>query len=323
MAKRREFLIVFNPTSGRGRGRRTAVAVAARLRERGAYTMISETAGRGDAERIVRAACGSLGSSVTCVVGCGGDGTMQEVANALADLRKTLGDACPTMGLAPVGRCNDFAGALGVSTDVEAIVDVLDGGAVRPIDLGCVNGRYFCTVATLGVDAEVSRYVDTMRMPLKGTLAYVYAALRVLARYRPRHLRITVEFGTIEQAVFLASSANTSTYGGAIEIAPDAVPTDGLLDLCIIDRVSKLRAFSILPMVLMRRHTSSEFVHFTQTKQLRIESDEELEVWADGEFIAGTPVDISVARRALRVLVPKDGKSSGKTAGLAKAAKGR
>ena len=177
-------------------------------------------------------------------------------------------------------------------------------------------------MATLGVDAEVSRYVDTMRMPLKGTLAYVYAALRVLARYRPRHLRITVEFGTIEQAVFLASSANTSTYGGAIEIAPDAVPTDGLLDLCIIDRVSKLRAFSILPMVLMRRHTSSEFVHFTQTKQLRIESDEELEVWADGEFIAGTPVDISVARRALRVLVPKDGKSSGKTAGLAKGGKG-
>ena len=87
--------------------------------------------------------CGSLGSSVTCVVGCGGDGTMQEVANALADLRKTLGDACPTMGLAPVGRCNDFAGALGVSTDVEAIVDVLDGGAVRPIDLGCCQRAVF------------------------------------------------------------------------------------------------------------------------------------------------------------------------------------
>ncbi len=297
-------LIVVNPASGRGRGLGTAQAVAGRLESRGVSVTTRHTRAPGDAERITREAAGDASSRPGCVVACGGDGTLQEVANALAKLAPTLGAACPALGLAPAGRCNDFSRALGVGRDPAAIADVLIEGQPVPIDLGKVNDRYFCTVATLGVDAEVSSFVDGMRMPLRGTPAYVYGALRVLARYRPYPLRLAGDFGVIERPVFLASTANTASYGGAIKIAPAAVPTDGLLDLCVIDRVSRLRAFMLLPIVLSGRHGSLRIVSFLRTRRLTIDAPRPLELWADGERVARTPVAIEAAPAALRVIVP-------------------
>ncbi len=297
-------LIIANATSDRGRGRRTAQTVADSLQTRGKDVEIKWTTSAGDGRRLAMQACERDVGRPTCVVACGGDGTLQQVAGALAEQRERLGAACPTMGLAPAGRCNDFARALGVPGDPQGITDVLVSGTETPVDLGRANGRYFCTVATLGVDAEVSRFVDAMRMPLRGTLAYVYGALRVLARYRPAFVRIEGTFGVIEKAVFLASTANTASYGGAIEIAPDAVATDGLLDLCVIDHVSRVRAFVMLPRVLLGWHRSHPDVAFFRSSRLRIESDDPLELWADGERIGQTPVTIEAVREAVWILLP-------------------
>jgi diacylglycerol kinase (ATP) len=208
------------------------------------------------------------------------------------------------MGLAPAGRCNDFARVLGVSTNAQAMADVLTNGTPCSIDLGRVNDRYFCTVATVGVDAEVSSYVDAMRVPLSGTAAYLYGALCVLGRYQPRTVRIAGRFGVIEQAVFLASCANTSFYGGSIPIAPGAVPIDGLLDLCIIDALSTWRALRLIPTVLKGRHRLEPEVRFIKTKRLSIETGEPLELWADGERIGRTPATIEVAPGAVEVMLP-------------------
>jgi diacylglycerol kinase (ATP) len=309
---RRSILIVVNPTAGRGRSLRTADAVAGNLDAQEVYVDVRHTSRRGEAEQIIRQISTDKTMRPDCVVACGGDGTMQEVANALASLAPLLADTCPVMGLAPSGRCNDFARALGVPSSPEAIADVLITGEACPVDLGRVNGRYFCTVATAGVDAEVSAYVDSMRVPLRGTIAYLCGALCVLSRYRPRNLRIVGDFGVIDRAVFLASTANTSSYGGAIRIAPGAVPTDGLLDLCIIDQVSKLRALALIPMVLLGRHGSEPEVQLIQTKRLTIDSgDTPIELWADGERIAHTPATIEIVPGAVRVVVPTQTEQAG------------
>ncbi len=307
MAETRRILIVANPTSGRGRGRRTADAVASCLRRRGVEPAVHYTSGAGDAEGKSREAVLDEDTRPACIVACGGDGTVQEVANAIASMRPSIGEACPVMGLAPAGRCNDFARALDIPDDPAGIADALVCGEARAIDLGRVNDRFFCTVATVGVDAAVSSYVDSMRVPLTGTLAYLYGAMRVLSRYRPRRLRISGDFGVIDRPLFLASSANTSSYGGAIKIAPDARPTDGRLDLCVIDAVSRLRALTLVPTVLAGRHQGHPEVQFARVRQVHIESDETLELWADGERIGSTPADISVAPGAIRVMLPKGG----------------
>lgn len=347
----RSILIIANRTAGRGRGDRTATAVADILRARGVDVTDEQTAGRGDAEQIAREAIADRSQSYDCIVACGGDGTIQEVANALASAHASAshdadaGTSCdsrartnattipsrrlqpardyknelahpddstdservahgPVMGLAPAGRCNDFARALGISTKPEAIAEALMEGVARRVDLGKVNGRYFCTVATVGIDAEVSSFVDSMRMPLTGTVAYLYGAIRVLARYQPRTLRITGDFGVIEHPVFIASSANTSSYGGSIPIAPDAVPTDGQLDLCVIRHISRLRAFTLVPTVLAGRHGRLPETQFIRTNRLEIDADRPLQLWADGELIAHTPATIEVVPGAVRVMLP-------------------
>jgi diacylglycerol kinase (ATP) len=183
------------------------------------------------------------------------------------------------------------------------IADAIAGGVTASVDLGKVNERYFCTVATLGADAEVTDYVDRMRMPLTGTPAYVYGAVRVLLRYRNKAVRLSGDFGVIEKSVFVASTANTSSYGGGIPIAPMASPTDGMLDLCLIDAVRRVRSLWLLPKVFRGAHARLPVVHFIRTAGFRLESDEPLEVWADGERVAATPLSISVVRGAIRVLV--------------------
>ncbi len=306
MSQASDILIVVNPTSGRGRGQRAAEAVAADLHKRGADAVIRHTTAMGDAEQVAREVSLDPAQRPRCIVACGGDGTMQEIANALASLKAELADDCPVMGLAPAGRCNDFARVLGVTPNPGVIAGILADGEPRAIDLGRVNGRYFCTVATVGVDADISSYVDKMGVPLTGTAAYLYGTLCVLRRYRGRHLRIEGDFGVIEQPVFVASSANTSSYGGAIPIAPEAVPDDGKLDLCLIDDISRLRSLTMFPRVLFGRHCLQREVRFLRTSRMNIQSDKPAELWADGERIGCTPATIEVAPAAVRVMLPRD-----------------
>lgn len=304
MADRRSVLIVVNPTSGRGRGEKTSRLVATLLRASGFEVAVRHTARIGDAEIIARRACEQPTDRPAVVMPCGGDGTIQEVANAIAPLREVRGLDSPLLALAPAGRCNDFARVLGILPDPTCIADAVVGGGAMDVDLGRINDRYFCTVATLGADAEVSDFVDRMRFPLAGTPAYIYGAIRVLLRYRSKRVRLSGDFGVIEKQVFLASSANTSSYGGAIPIAPDATPTDGKLDLCLIDAVSRRRSMWLLPTVLTGRHARLSIVKFIQTTGFTLESDEPLDVWADGERLARTPIRVSIAPAAIRVAVP-------------------
>lgn len=304
MSDARGILIIANPKSGRGRGERTAGAVACDLRDRGVGVEVRFTAAAGQAEAIACDAMERERGRFRCLVACGGDGTVQEVANAFATAGAAGAADIPAMGLAPAGRCNDFARALGLSRKPERITEALTDGVCTAIDLGLVNGRYFCTVATIGIDAEVSSYVDSMAAPLRGTAAYLFGAFRVLGRYRPRELRITGEFGVIDRPVFLASTANTACYGGAIPIAPGASPTDGLLDLCVIDAVSIGRALRLIPSVLAGHHPKHPEVRIERTRRFEIDADERLDIWADGERIGRTPAALSVAPGAIRVMLP-------------------
>ncbi|MBI4718621.1 MAG: diacylglycerol kinase family lipid kinase [Planctomycetes bacterium] len=300
-------LIIANPASGRGRGMKLAAAVGEHLRRRGIEIQLAYTSGRGDARQRALDGCRHGHDALACVAACGGDGTVQEVADALAAIRAERGDAAPALGLIPAGRCNDFARALSIPRTAEGMADTIAGGRRVRLDLGRVSDRHFCTVATLGLDAEVTGFVERMRMPLRGTVAYIYGAVRVLMRYRPPVVRLEGDFGVIEQAVFLASTANTFSYGGAIPIAPGASPTDGELDLCVIDALPRRRALAMIPRVLLGRHGGRREVRLLRTRRLRIDADAPLQLWADGEPVGRTPLEIAVAAGAINAIVPTGG----------------
>ena len=291
------FVIIANPTSGSKGAPALATRAVELLRERGHAAELRLTAAGGDARKFAAAA---LAQNAAAVVACGGDGTLQEVASALD------GSQTP-MGILPGGRCNDFARAVGLSRKDSPgrLVDVLLSARTRAIDLGAWGSKRFLTVATLGFDSEVSRFVETNKLWLKGTPSYLYSALRVLRSYKFPVVRLKGDFPTIEGRLLLAATANSSCYGGAMKIAPDAKVDDGLFHLCVVDKVGKLTVLRILPRVLSGTHTRHPAVRILTTKFVEIETPEAPQwICADGESLGQTPARFDIRPGALKVLAP-------------------
>ena len=297
----RRFLLIANPTAGKGRGKRLAEQVNRRLLTAGMASEIKWTTASDDAERIARDALADAGSDERiCLVPCGGDGTVQEVVNAMLSRRESPA----VLGLAPGGRCNDFASTFGITPNAEQIADTLLVGKTRRVDVGRINDRYYCTIAATGFDAAVSRYVNDTKLPLAGTMAYIIGTLRVLLTFKPVAVRLKYDDTLIEEELFLVATANTPSYGGKMRIAPAADVADGLLDVCIVSKMSRLSGLNLLRAVLQGRHTELPGVRFVRTTAIEIETADRREVWADGEFITNTPVRIEAVPQALEVVTP-------------------
>jgi diacylglycerol kinase (ATP) len=294
----RRIVIVANPTSGRGRSKKIASHLVRRINEAGMDARLAVTTRKGHAELLAKEA---IDEGASTVVACGGDGTINEVANAIVG-------TSATMGIAPAGRCNDFARALHINRDEDKIADIIINRPAHPIDLGRINQRYFCTVAAAGFDARVAAFVDKMIMPLKGTPAYIYGVLRVLLRFKPTVLHLTGDFGSMEGPMFLVAACNTESYGGAMKIAPGADPADGLLNICIVSPLSKTRLVRFLPKVLTGDHISLPEVRVVKSKTLTmtaIRPAGPYDIWADGEPIDAPPLTVESVPAAVRIHLPQ------------------
>ena len=284
--------LIHNPQAGRGKAPAAARRLRAALHEAGLQPRELLTTGRGHAEELVGQAV-EQGAEVIMVVG--GDGTVHEAAQALAG-----SSAC--LAPLPAGRCNDFCRALGLQCDPQALVTATVRGSRRVVDLVRVNGRNYCTVGAVGFDAEVSRYVDLMKAPLWGQPAYLYAVLRTLGAYRPPLVKLTWDDGHYHGPLFLAAVANTPTYGNQIRIVPQAQADDGHLDICLVRPVGMLKVMRFLPAVLKGSHGSVPEVSFVRTRKVEIVCDRPMELWADGEPVAASPLTVEILPQALRVV---------------------
>jgi diacylglycerol kinase (ATP) len=234
------------------------------------------------------------------VVVCGGDGTVQEAARALAGSTTAL-------GIVPCGRGNDFARVLGIPADWTAAADVVAGGHVRRVDLGRVEGRHFVTVAALGFDAEAAAFAHRSRLGLPGPLGYVWAVGRTLLRYESPEVTLRGDFGEHRGAILLAATGNTSTYGGGMRIAPGALPDDGLLDVCVVQALPRRTILRAFPRLFAGTHIELPYVTTLRTTRLSITASRPLAIFADGEPIGTTPAEITVDPLALGVLCPARG----------------
>ena len=270
------------------------------LRERGmnADLMVSEVPG--DCERIAREV---LARGLRQVAACGGDGTVHEVVNGLANSDAVL-------GVVPCGRGNDLARALGLSRGVEDVVNTLVHGVDRAIDLGKVGDRFFATVASLGFDTAVAQRMQsqgagflTRALEVGGTVSYGLTVLRTLVGYRSPFVRLWGDFGVFEGRILLAATANAPFYGSGVKIAPDAVVDDGVLDVCIVADVSRWTVLRMFLCAYSGAHVGHSAVRVVQTRTLQIESDDPLWIFADGEPMCEVPAMIEVVPGALKVKV--------------------
>jgi len=101
----------------------------------------------------------------------------------------------------------------------------------------------------------------------------------------------------------VAAFANSPTFGGGMKIAPHARFDDGVLDVCVVQNMNKLKLLWLFPTIYFGGHLRMPQVDYCQTGRLRIETETPTEVYADGEYVCQTPIEVSVARKALRVIV--------------------
>jgi len=235
----------------------------------------------------------------------GGDGTVHRHLPQLHQ-QKT-----PTL-VVPAGSGNDFAKALGIRSveiALRAWQQFCAGGKnVREIDLGMIHARneeiFFCCVAGVGMDAEANARANRMPQWLKSRGGYVLAALQSLIAFKPVEMSVKTAQREVRRPAFFVAVGNAHRYGGGMKVTPRAVPDDGLLDICVVSKLNKLKLLCWVPTIFFGGHLRLKQVEYFQAEGVRIETERELELFADGDFACKTPVEIGVVGRALRVIVP-------------------
>ena len=269
--------------------------------------------------REARAEWTSTIEQADAIVVFGGDGTIHRHLRALIELD------VPVL-VVPSGSGNDFARALGLRHVRDSLLAwhkfKAGEGNVRTIDLGVIhkterlgpiplgkaasNQHFFCSVAGVGLDAKVTRRANSLPRWIRAHGGYGLSAPQEFFRFAPVPMSIRREgnLTTSFEPTTLVAVANTSVYGGGMKIAPRAQLQDGKLDLCIVHGMSRFHLFCWFPTVYFGGHIRSSKVEYVQSPTARIETAYPLDVYADGEYVCQTPVEFSVARKALAVIVP-------------------
>ena len=293
-------LLIVNPEAKHGETAALVPAVEKLLQSTPHDTVV--TTHMGHAVEIARDAQG-----YSVLVAVGGDGTVHEVLNGIMT---RAADDRPALALIPTGSGNDTRRTLGVPTDVTDATLTVASGIRRRVDVGVCNGVYFNNSFAAGLDARVTAKAVEYKVTTKrsGLWLYLTALMHVLFHeLYAHHVRITWD-GTIEEETDLLAMASTigPTYGGGFKITPDAVPDDGLLDVCIIDPLTLPQALMRLPFVIFGRHTGMSVVRMSRHTSIVIESDDPMPAQIDGEVMLDRRFEISILPGAIECVIPAD-----------------
>jgi len=302
--------LIVNPSAGGGKAGRLAPAAEQALRGQGLETRREHTRDIEHARELARDAA----NAGELVVGLSGDGMIGALADELRNLPSAV------LGVLPGGRGNDLARVLGIPDDIEAAAAVIAAGVTRPVDLGVVlpaehdvHGRAFVGIASTGFDSEANRIANEAP-PWLGQLVYAYGALRALIAWKPARFEVELDPpGEVRSFTgYTVGAANSKCYGGGMKAAPGAMLDDGLLEVLVLGKISKLGFLTrLLPKVFSGRHVEEPSVHVFAAREILISSDRPFAMYADGDPIGDLPVRVRALKGAITMLVPADADTNG------------
>lgn len=294
-------VVAINPQASFGRSRAVGPAVVHTLRAAGhEVTSLTEP----DFEQLLAAAAAALAKKPDALVVVGGDGMVNLGVNLVAGTKIPL-------GIVPSGTGNDMSRGLRIPVgDTEGAIDALLDALGRPprtIDAGQVthgdgSTSWYACVLSAGFDAIVNERANLMRWP-RGRQRYNLALLRELAMLKPIRYRLELDGIASETDAVLVAVANNTSLGGGMLVTPDAELDDGLLDVLVVQPLSRTAFLRIFPRVFKGTHVSDARVSISRARRIRIDADH-IVAYADGERVSALPIEVEVRPGALRVLAP-------------------
>jgi diacylglycerol kinase (ATP) len=290
--------VVFNPAARGEKARRLHQC----LKELGVDCVLKPTTEPGAGRRL---AAEAVRDGFHCVVAAGGDGTLNEVLNGIADEQ---GFDRVLLGVLPVGTSNVFARDLGLPLHWKQAWEVILRGNHRVIDLvqavfETPKGRcqrHFVQLAGAGLDARAVELVDWQWKKRTGVMAYVAAGIRAMQEPQPQ---ITIETGSNTLSGELVLIGNGHLYGGPYRLFPQADPRDGWLDAHIYSRANPSLAIACLWGLMTGRLGKAGRPRRVRSATLRLTASTRTPFQIDGEHVGYLPVELLVRPSALRVIV--------------------
>ncbi len=281
-------LLVINPTSGGGKGKKIGNQVSKILKMRGiAFEEILEQSQLETVE-VLRSSI-ALGN-LEKVILVGGDGLVHLAIQFLAM------SGIPVIVI-PAGTGNDFVRAQNFPLDnpIE-ILDYSYSCKPKSVDLGMVSSQYFADILSTGFDSIVNERANRIHL-IRGPMKYNVAIAMELPIFKPKNYKFTLDGEHFNSAAMLIAVANGSSYGGGMQVCPNASINDGFFDVMILAPISKIEFLKVFPKVFSGKHISHPAVTIRRCREITISAD--AIAYADGERIGMLPVTAKVVSNAL------------------------
>lgn len=264
-------------------------------------TLFSERPGH-----LIELARTAVDGGATLVVAVGGDGTLNEVVNGIAQRDVELATI-------PIGTGMDFGRTYGIPMSFEGAVQVARDGHARTIDAGRVRyrtwggedaERWFANVGSVGMSGAVAQRANGMSKALGGKATFFYALTRVFLEWENTEVTVRVEGAERHGRMHDVIVANGVWHGGGMMLAPGAEPDDGFFEIVLIGDVSKLDFLTTAPKIYKGKHIHHPKVEVLRSPWVEVDAVEHLPIELEGEQVGTTPARFEVVPGALRVRVP-------------------
>ena len=271
--------VVINPIAGQGRGATLGREVAGFFASRKiAYHVITSTNAL-NLRRLLETFLEN--NSCTGVISVGGDGLAHLVLQECVNRRVPF-------AIIPAGTGNDFVRTLGWPlNEISEFLEHVIVTAPTPIDLGLVDSEWFGAILSTGFDSIVNERANILKWP-KGPARYNVAIALELPKFKPRQYEIELDHESISTQAMLIAVANGRSYGGGMQVCPNADLHDGLFDVMVLAPISKLEFLRVFPKVYKGEHISHPAVKFYKSKKVRMQAS--AIAYADGERIGQLPI---------------------------------
>jgi diacylglycerol kinase (ATP) len=297
--------VILNPYSGRWMALRRKAEAEQALRSAGVDYELVVTAGPGDATQL---AAQAVEAGFSPIIAAGGDGTISEVVNGMAQANHSQGKPLPALGILPLGSGNDLVDNLSMPKDLLAAAQVISQGYIRELDLCQVNEHFFDNNAAIGLEPYITLIQQRIKR-VRGVIRYLLATLKGIYDNPSWIMQMEWENGSYEGPVSLVTVGNNPRTGGLFYVAPHADPFDGQLTFVYGFIKTRLEMLRVLPMLMKPgsgNYTEHPAIHEIHSPYLRVYSQSPTPLHADGEIQSPgiQKVEFKVYSQKLPILLP-------------------